>query len=285
MKFLYLWMLAFMFTTLHAQKAPLSYKIFDAQGKQVSYKKMIKHLNKQDVVFFGELHNSAIAHWLEYEVATSLAEKKPLIMGMEMFETDNQSELNSYFNDSIDFKVFQDSARLWPNFNTDYLQLLEMAKNNHLPLIATNIPRRYAKQVHYGGFDNLNEVSLQAKEWIAPLPVPFDITLPTYQKIMTMMGGHHGSENLVKAQAIKDATMAYFISKNFQEGNTFLHFNGSFHTDYHEGIIWYLKHYAPLLTHGSISTVVQTDIYTLEEEHYNKADFIICIDANVTTSY
>ena len=285
MKALYSLILGFLFTTVNAQKAPLSYKIFDAQGKQVSYKKMIKHLTKQDVVFFGELHNSAIAHWLEYEVATSLAEKKPLIMGMEMFEADNQSELNSYLNDSIDFKTFQDSVRLWPNFNTDYLQLLEMAKNNHFPLIATNIPRRYAKQVHYGGFDTLNEASLPEKDWIAPLPVPIDITLPTYQKIMTMMGGHHSSENLVKAQAIKDATMAYFISKNFQEGNTFLHFNGSFHTDYHEGIIWYLKHYAPQLSHGSISTVVQEDIHTLEEEHYNKADFIICIDANVTTSY
>ena len=36
---------------------------------------------------------------------------------------------------------------------------------------------------------------------------------PTYKNILFMMGDH-GSLDLVKAQAIKDATMAYFILRN-----------------------------------------------------------------------
>lgn len=277
--------LLLLLTAFTSTKTPVAYKIYDAKGKKVSYKKMIKTLLKEDVVFFGELHNSSIAHWLEYEVATSLLKERSLVMGMEMFEADQQKFIDLYLKDSIPFHTFKDSVELWPNFATDYQQLLDLANDKGLPLVATNVPRRYARQVHYGGLDTLDHLWEEEKVWMAPQPMPFDIELPTYQKILKMMSGHHGGENLVKAQAIKDATMAYFITQNIQEGTTFLHFNGGFHTDYHEGIIWYLSQYNPDLTHASITTVVQNDIYSLDEEHLGKADFIICIDENVTNSY
>ena len=44
---------------------PEAYKIYNAKGKKVSYKKMVKTLAKQDIVLFGEQHNSAIAHCLQ----------------------------------------------------------------------------------------------------------------------------------------------------------------------------------------------------------------------------
>lgn len=50
--------------TVSAQKAP--YIIYNAKGKKVSYKKMLKTLEDKDMVLFGELHNNPIAHWLQY---------------------------------------------------------------------------------------------------------------------------------------------------------------------------------------------------------------------------
>jgi uncharacterized iron-regulated protein len=262
-----------------------AYKIYTANGKKVKYKKMVKTLSKEDVVLFGELHNSAIAHWLQLELTQDLDKNRNLILGAEMFEADNQDELNLYLADSINTKALDTLARLWPNHDTDYAPLLNYAKANGLEFIATNIPRRFASMVYKkGGFGALDTLSEEQKSWIAPLPITFDPELPQYQAVLKMMGGH-GSESLVMAQAIKDATMAYFILQNWKQGELFVHYNGAFHSDFYEGIMWYLLLAKPELNCGTISTVTQVDISKLEKEYKGKADFIIVVDENVTTTY
>lgn len=267
----------------YAQSKP-AYQLYNEKGNKVRYKKMLREVAKADVVLFGELHNNAIAHWLQLELTKDLAEEHRLVLGAEMMETDNQGALNLYLADSIDYKGLDSLARLWPNYKTDYAPLVEWAKANQRPFIATNIPRRYARLVHRQDFTALDTLPEAEKAWIAPLPIPFDITLPQYQKILDMMGAH-GSPKLVKAQAIKDATMAHFIVNNLEENTIFLHFNGSFHSDYFEGIVWYLSQYKPELTVATISTVTQSDISSLEEEYDGKADFVICVDEDVTNTY
>lgn len=270
-------------TQLAAQDFP-AYRLYNSKGKEVKFRKMVKKLSGADVVLFGEQHNSAIAHWLQLELTKSLAKNVKLILGAEMFESDNQYELLLYLQDSIKQNKLDSLARLWPNYSTDYAPLVNWARDNQRPFIATNIPRRYARQVFYHGFGALDTLPDSVKAWIAPLPVPFDSTLPQYQKILDMMGDH-GSPLLVKAQAIKDATMAHFIIRHLPEDGVFLHFNGAFHSDFYEGIRWYLKQYRPALRVSTISTVVQDDIGSLEQQHKGRADFIICVDSDVTTTY
>jgi len=138
--------------------------------------------------------------------------------------------------------------------------------------------------VYKGGFESLDTLTDRDKSWMAPLPMAFDANLATYQSILKIMGDH-GSPKLVMSQATKDATMAHFILKNHTVGNLFLHYNGAFHSDYYEGILWYLKRQSPDLRYATISTVVQSDIDRLETEHVNKADFIVVVDQDVTTTY
>lgn len=116
------------------------------------------------------------------------------------------------------------------------------------------------------------------------MPIAYDSTLSQYENMIQMMGGHGGA-NMPKAQAIKDATMAYFILQNYKPDNLFIHFNGAYHSDYYQGILWYLKNEQPDLMYITISTVTQTDISSLDEENIGKADFIICVDEDVTTTY
>jgi len=260
------------------------YKIYNNKGKQVSYKKMMKTLAKKDIVLFGELHNNAITHWLQYEVTAELSKSRKMILGAEMMEADNQDELNAYLKGEIDYKKLDTVARLWPNYKTDYAPLINFAKDNNLPFIATNIPRRFASKVYKEGWAALDSLSAEEKEWVAPLPIPFDSELPTYKEILEMMG-EHGSPELVMAQASKDATMAHFILKNYTTGSLFIHYNGAFHSDKYEGILWYLKKDQPNLLYGTISTVSQDDIHNLEDENLGKADFIIVVDSNMTNTY
>jgi len=217
-----------------AQDNP-AYILYNAKGKKIKYGKMMQQLGDKDILLFGEYHNNPIAHWLQLEVTTQLAEQRQLVLGAEMFEQDN-------------------------------------------------IPRRYASLVARAGLEALDTLGALQKSWIAPLPIAYDSSLPGYKNMVAMMGGHGGS-NLPKAQAIKDATMAHFILQYYQTGSLFIHFNGSYHSDFYEGILWYLKRQKPELKYATITTVSQKDIRRLEAEHLGRADYIICVPENMTTTY
>ena len=277
-------LLLLFFTIVTFAQDKKAYQLFDKNGKKVSYKKLLKAAEGTQVVLFGEFHNNAISHWLELELTKDVAENKAVVLGAEMLEADNQKQVNQYLNGDINQKKLDSTARLWPNYKTDYKPLVDFAKENKLQFIATNIPRRFASLVFKNGFEALEKLTDEEKTWIAPQPIPYDATLPGYVEILKMMG-EHTSPNMPKAQASKDATMAYFINKNLKEGTTFIHYNGSYHSDNFEAISWYLKTYQSNVKIVTISSVEQKDLTKLDTENYNKANFIIVIDEDVTKTY
>ena len=273
----------FLVALVWGQNKP-AYVLYNAKGKKVRYDKMIKALKEQDIVLFGEFHNNPIAHWLQLQVTTDLKPWRELVLGAEMFEQDNQEALNLYLAGKIKAKGLDSLARLWKNYSTDYAPLVNFAKENQLKFAATNIPRKYASLVAKGGFEALDTLTAKEKSWIAPLPIAYDAELPGYKKMLEMMGGHSGP-NLPKAQAIKDATMAYFILQYYAPGSLLLHFNGSYHSDNFEGILWHLKNKRPELHYSTITTVSQKDLQRLLPENKGRADFIICVAEDMTTTY
>ncbi len=277
-------LLTLLYVTITTQAQDKAYQIYNHKGKKVSYKSMIKELSKSDILLFGEYHNNPISHWLELEVTKSLAQTDSLILGSEIFERDNQDELQAYMMDSIDQTTFDSTARLWKNYNTDYKPLVDFAKTNKIEFVATNVPRRFASLVYKNGFEALDTLSHEQLLWIAPLPILYDSTLKCYQDMLAMMKDHGGS-NLPKAQALKDATMANFILKHHNNGYLSLHFNGAYHSNNFEGIVWYIKQNKPSLISKTITTVSQSDITKLSEEYRNSASFIICVDEDMTTTY
>jgi uncharacterized iron-regulated protein len=213
-----------------------------------------------------------------------LARQKKLVLGAEMFERDNHDALQLYLQGKITAKELDSAARLWRNYPTDYAPLVNFAKENGIPFVATNIPRRHASAVAKGGFEVLDTIPQREKAWIAPLPITYDSSLPGYKNMLTMMPGHGGT-NLPKAQAIKDATMAHFILRHFVPGAAFIHFNGAYHSENYEGILWYLRQSRPGLKYATITTVSQKDLRKLTDENKGKADYIICVDEHMTTTY
>ncbi len=271
-------------TPIQAQKKT-AYSIFTGKGKKAGMEQMIRKASQCDVLFIGELHNNPIVHWLQYEMVESLHKTEALILGAEMFEADNQEPLDDYVEGKINAKALDSLARLWPNYKTDYAPLVNFARTNRLKFVATNVPRRYANLVFKKDFKSLDTLTVKEKSWIAPLPIAYDPDLPGYAGMKTMMGGSHPSETLPKAQALKDATMAHFIAVNFIPDHLFIHFNGAYHTDNREGIIWYLKRLLPDLRIMTITTVSQANPRKLERQNLNKADFILCTDEHMTTTY
>jgi len=281
-----------MFMQTHAQhKDKPAYVIFDAQGKKVTYGAMLKQLEAAEVVLFGEQHNNSLAHWLEWELLRDLTTALPdtYALGLEMFEADDQLTLNEYLSGQIKESYFLKEAKVWDNYHTDYRPLIEWAKEKQIPVWATNIPRRYAHMVAYSGLQVLESLPAEAKAWMAPLPIFIDYELRSYRQMRDMMGAGHGqamnADNFVAAQAVKDATMAHFIAQALTQRKKVIHYHGSFHSDYYEGIVWYLKRLRPGVRLLTISCVEQEQLKQLEEENKNKADFLIVFPVGMHKSY
>ena len=282
-------LLLFGFQYLSAQDLP-AYRIYNANGKEVSFKSMVKSANGATTVLFGEFHDNPIAHWLKLELTQQMfaAHGSNLQLGFEMFEQDQQAILSAYLAGTIPSDKLKDTLRLWPNYETDYAPLVEFAKEKGLPCVASNIQRKYASLLFKKGRAALDTLPETIKQQMAPLTFGFDTTLSQYQD-MKQMGAHMGPGmgwRMVEAQAIKDATMAHFILNNpWRTPKTVhLHFNGAYHSDFYQGIMWYLQHEgaARILT---ISTVSQENVQKLDKEHLGRADFIICVPSNMTSTH
>ena len=86
---------------------------------------------------------------------------------------------------------------------------------------------------------------------------------------------------------MKDATMAHFIMKYGEYGQkTMLHFNGSYHSDNYQGIVWYVNQAIRKTSYElkilTITCLEQENIDTVSKQDAAKADFIIVIPSSMT---
>ncbi|HPJ37384.1 MAG TPA: ChaN family lipoprotein [Spirochaetota bacterium] len=266
-----------------------AYRIFRGDGTESSYRNMVSSLGEKDIILFGEVHGNPVAHWLEFELGGDLFRLckdggRNFIMGGEMFDADTQTVITEYLQGHISSRSFRSESRPWPNYERDYRRILELAGTEKIPFIATNVPKRYASMVFRKGLDSLNNLSVSAKKYIAPLPIRFDASLSSYRDIESRIPSNvpgHSSGHLAEAQALRDATMAHFIFANIKPGGLFFHINGSYHSARREGIAWHLLQRKPGLKIGIIATVSQKDIAHLREENKGIADFILAVPASM----
>ena len=214
----------------------IHYKIYDTRSRQlVSIDKIVTDMADADVLFFGEEHNDSAAHYLENKIFRALhaqyADK--VVLSMEMFETDGQLVLNEYLEGFINEDRFSRDVRLWTNYK-DYRPMIEYAKQNKIPVIAANPPRRYVNLVTRRGMRSLDSLSNDAKKFLPPLP--YDTLSGRYrEKFMDIMKGSPGSssQNIYYSQSLWDAGMAYsiysFLKKN--KHKKVFHCVGGFHTE------------------------------------------------------
>ena len=223
--------------TLSAQDSmSANYKIYDTRTKQViTIDKIVTDMADADVLFFGEEHNDSAGHYLENKIFRALHSQygDQVALSMEMFETDGQLVLNEYLAGTIDESRFSRDVRLWNNYK-DYRPMIEYAKQNKIPVVAANPPRRYVNLVTRRGMRSLDSLSKDAKKFLPPLP--YDTLSGRYrEKFMDIMKGapESSSRNVYYSQSLWDAGMAYNIYKFLKENKRkkVFHCVGGFHTE------------------------------------------------------
>lgn len=267
-----------------------AYIIYNNKGKMISFEQMLNDIEKSQVCLFGEFHNDRISHWLELKILKSLYAKKKnkLIFGGEMWERDQQHVTDECLKDKFyDLDQYEASTRLWSNFGADYKPLMSFCLEKNIPFVCTNVPRRYASMVSHKGDSVLFLLSEQAKAYLPPLPIAFNFSERAYKNFSEMLKSEammamkkSSLENLVKAQALKDATMAHWINNSLDKDKLFFHINGAFHSAYHSGIVYYLKLENPKLKIKTIG-VVYSEAPSKYKEIDSEADFLIVIPSEM----
>jgi len=283
--------IAVMLFTLTATNAQ-EYKIVESEsGKPFNLENLTEELLNYDVIFFGELHDDSLLHHLEAELFQKLVTyDEDLVLSMEMFERDNQNELTKYVRGELSYQEFSEQARLWPNHETDYEPLLQLAKKYQRDVIAANVPRRYASMLAKGGEEALDKIDAGEKKYIAEKLVVLDDRYKT-EFYATMKGMFdHGMPNkssedrilnIYKAQCLKDDTMAESIYHylNNNPRRKVLHINGDFHSRYYLGTAQKLALLNKDLKIAVIAPVIFTETQEIEwnPEYTDAGDYLILI--------
>ena len=214
-------------------------------GARLSFEEFLDRLAKQDAVFLGETHIDETTHRVELGVYEGLLARRPqkVVLAMEMFERDVQPALDAYLAGTMEEPQFRAHARPWGNYDTAYRPLIERAKAEKAPVVASNFPaplRRKLDQAE-GKLESLTaeERALAPAKLMANTPAYWRRVDNAIRGHAAMMGPKPAADDprLTSTQSLWDNTMgescALALAKH--PGSTILHVNGGFHSEYWDG--------------------------------------------------
>ena len=175
-------------------------------------------LQQAQVVFVGELHDHPGHHAAQLAIIEALATEKdrPLVIGLEMFRRDSQEALDRWTRGEMSFldfiEVYKDNWSMWEA----YRKIFDYAREEGLPMVGLNIPRRLTAQVSRRGF-----ARLPAEQQEELGNVECEVS-PLYEKyIRQALGGHgsHGQQFLYfcEAQILWDTVMARHVVEYLEQ--------------------------------------------------------------------
>jgi uncharacterized iron-regulated protein len=282
-----------------------NYRIYSVKlGKEITPDSIVSDMKNYDVLFYGEEHNDSVTHYLEKTIFEKMNAHygNKLALSMEMFERDVQPVMNEYLKGFLRERSFTKDARVWSNYR-DYRPMVELAKDKHLDVVCANAAGRYSNLAGRKGQGALKELPAESKPFFAPLP--YDTAQGKYYEKLMEMSGHSmapkndtakvkappmgmGSFNLVMAQSLWDATMAYSISeyRKKQPQKKIMQVNGRFHSDEGFAVATQLKKYSPKTRILIISSGSDADFPTIDWSKYKQnGDYIIVTDPKVPRTY
>ena len=235
-----------------ASQAPVpESRFFDAGArKYVAFATLADALAAADIVFVGEQHDDPATHRAELALLAAVgARRTNVVVSLEMFERDVQPVLDAYLAGRIGETEFLAQTRPWARYATDYRALIELARAHGWPVVAANVPRRFASTVSRAGLVALDSLTPADRAFAArELSCPRDTY---FERFADEMKGHSppggaaapndpaaataaATVRLYEAQCVKDETMGESIAAALARagrGAIVVHFNGAFHTD------------------------------------------------------
>lgn len=220
-------------------------------NESIELAQLVDELVHCDVIFLGEQHDNNSGHVFQLQVVQGLADRGiDLVISTEQFERDVQGIVDDYLSGRVSEEVFTAKSRPWPNYQQHYRPIVEYARENNIPLLASNIPRRIASDIAAGRPVDLFDLPLMPRR----TTTPEDAYWFKFQATMKDHMGADGADKLklfYKSQCLKDDAMAESITDhlavNAHQRKVVVHLCGHFHSDFGLGTVSRVVQRNPLL--------------------------------------
>jgi uncharacterized iron-regulated protein len=215
--------------------------IFSAElGKPVTFDELISDLKSCRITYVGERHTDPAQHHNQLEIIRALYKENPQIaVGMEMFDYTYQDVLDQWSAGRLDQRTFLRKVHWYANWRYDfslYSEILEFIKENHIRLVALNIPGYIVDRIREGSIENLRD---DEKKY---LPKEIDTSNNAQREYLLEVFNHHHNikdrvefEDFFAAQAVWEDTMAESIARNLNN-YTMVVLAGNGHIQFKYGI-------------------------------------------------
>ncbi|MBE4591803.1 hypothetical protein BOO24_05410 [Vibrio navarrensis] len=238
------------------------YQLNSPQGQPLSLQKLPSELLTADVILIGEWHTHPGVHRFQTDLLHTLSSQHSVALSMEQFTRDKQPVLNQYLAGEIGEQPLMSEGNAWPNYESDYRPLVELAKRQGLDVIAANAPKAIVRCIGSQGIGYLDKLDETERHYLATEINTADS--PYKDKFMASM--HHGrpeqTERQYAAQITWDETMAESIV-NYRKAHPqtqIVHIAGKFHTEGGLGTANSILRRAP-----ELKVVVITPVASLSE--------------------
>jgi len=213
-----------------------------ATGRLLSEPELIDYLAAYRVVYLGESHDNVEAHAVELAVLAGLEKRAPggVALGLEMLRRPDQASLDAYLRGAMDEKTFvQLWERSWgPRTFPYYRDILNLAKEKRIPVLALNAGRDLSDAVAKSGIEGLDAADAKRLPQMN-LEDPYE---HTFLKAIfrAHRGGPRRMELFEQVQVLWEETMAQtaadYLAGSEGRQRRLLIFSGADHVCYGFGI-------------------------------------------------
>ncbi|WP_341663743.1 ChaN family lipoprotein [Vibrio sp.] len=210
------------------------YQLFSPNAAPISLQKLPQDILKADVILVGELHSHTGIHHFQTDLFNTLSgQGRTIALSMEQFSRDSQPVIDQYLNGEIGEQTLIKEANAWPNYESDYRSVVELAKARQLDIIAANAPKNIVRCIGKQGISYLDKLNSEQRSMVAT----HVNTQPSPYKDKFMSSMHHGvsetAERYYAAQITWDETMAESITDylHLNPKAQVLHIGGKFHIE------------------------------------------------------
>ncbi len=206
----------------------------------VSFQQMMADAQSSDVTMVAETHDNKKHHILQLDIIRSFQAKKvPVAIGLEMFQTDYQKQLDDWVEGKIPEQSFKEIyAKNWSYDWSLYRELFIFARDNRIPMVALNVPKGIVFEIAKNGFESLAPEERKN----LPLGITCDINKPQTEFLKKTFEGVFGHEAkgqlftyFCEAQAVRNSGMAMIIANNLKRypGRKLVAIAGTWHAVKH----------------------------------------------------
>jgi uncharacterized iron-regulated protein len=185
--------------------------------QHISLAQLTAAAGSSDLILIGEAHDNKIHHDMQLDMIRSFAGKLQLAIGLEMIQADNQQQLDDWTGGSLSELAMQ--AVFIRNWSEDwqlYRDIFIFARDNHIPMLALNVPIAIVKKVSQQGFASLTPEEKQD----LPEGTSCDLSNPQIlllRKSFQEVGSHAGNgklfSNFCEAQTVRNSGMAIHLAR------------------------------------------------------------------------